>query len=282
MKKIFSITALLFLAVSLSACARTAEATEYSPDAESAAARHVSLFEGKSLSYEGKDGSDNELLLGDNIYSDGNYNYYEDEAGFIEWIELIGMKDFGGYAEGEEDCSSEAEDMFYKVFEGFLAEGSSLEITKEPFNGAANVVTISEIFNGIETGNHASLTFAKNKKLILGSFIEADQQLLSEIVNGSEKGLTAEAAFEYAKQAIIDDIQEVYGYKAELSDDLFDSCTHKVRTWNGRRFWEFDKVVVWTYFPEWAERDDGTFPEVYTIQIDYKTGECIELANTSK
>ena len=268
---------LCLVALSVTGCAMTAKGLDHAALCKEVSDRHEQLFSGKKLVYLEEDTSDNVVVSGMMVFSDGDYKYYENRAGLIVWIERADLKNGIEHAESAEDCTKEALDWFDRVYQNLRLAGSTIEVRAEPFDGGTNLMTIIEVLNGAQTGNQASLTFGKDKKLIVAAFLYADKK---EEDRESKQSLSQAEAFEYAKTAVLADAREKYDYQGDLPEDLYDTCKGTLRAFNGQEFWEFENVCLWIYNPEWAERDDGTYPQYYMVRIDAYTGECLLLGRS--
>lgn len=267
---------LCLMVLSAAGCSLSVKGHDYETLCKEVSLRHEELLSGKKLEYLEDETSENVVVAGTRVFSDGDYKYYENNAGLIVWIERADLKSSFEYAESMEDCTKEATDWFSKVYQDLRLERSTLEVRREPFDGGTNLVTIIEVLNGAQTGNQASLAFGKNKILFAAAFLYADKKDDQK----SKQVLSKTEAFEYAKAAVLQDARDKYGYKGDLPEDLYDTCKGTLRVFNGQEFWEFENVCVWIYHPEWAEREDGTYPQYYMVRIDAYTGECLLLGRS--
>ena len=254
----------------------TTKALDRAALCKEASARHEKLFSGKQLKYL-EDASDNPAVPGTKVFSDGEYKYYEDTTGRIVWIERANLSNGSEHAEVAEDCTKEALDWFDRVYQNLRLSGSTLEVRKEPFDGGMNLMTVIEMLNGAQTGNQASLTFGKDKTLFAAAFLYTEKKAED---HAAKEALSQAEAFDYAKAAVLADAREKYDYQGDLPEDLYNTCKGTLRTFNGQEFWEFENVCIWVYNPEWAERDDGTYPQYYMVRIDAYTGECLLLGRS--
>ena len=254
----------------------TTKALDHAALCKEASGRHEKLFSGKQLKYL-DDASDDPAVPGTKVFSDGDYKYYENSAGQIVWIERIDPRNGIEQAESAEDCTKEALDWFDRVYQNLRLAGSTLEVRKEPFDGGMNLMTVIEMLNGAQTGNQASLTFGKDRTLFAAAFLYTEKKAED---HAAKEALSQAEAFEYAKAAVLADAREKYDYQGDLPEDLYNTCKGTLRTFNGQEFWEFENVCIWVYNPEWAERDDGTYPQYYMVRIDAYTGECLLLGRS--
>ena len=213
------------------------------------------------------------------ITDGSNYIFWMNEQGFIEQISAIDCSDLPDHiCEGfdKEKAGVIAEEWFDGVFYEQIKElGKDKRTTVSDFSGGDFAVTIDQLYQGIPTGNTASISISGDGKLIGGAFIQTTltRKELEEPVK-----IMPEEAEELAKKYAEEDCRKLHGSDTVLRWDEVKDLKTEFKVFNGEKIWDVSfKVPVDN--SELIGNDEDRDDLYMLIRISAESGSCLMIAS---
>ena len=239
------------------------------------------LFSARGTIEEVHDNYFSEMHPGMHGYTDGNeYNYWMNESGKIEFITyadrtyIFPDRETDGYgqAQAEKDAKKWFDQVFYQEETVF---GKETETKSYAFNGGFYLTTLTLKYQGLDTGNSASISISADGKLISSAFIYSEKKP-EEITK--PVGILEDAAEELAINALLEECHELYGEGSILYTDQIREKNTELRIFRDQRFWEISFFIP----TEHVANEEGIYDLYCEIRIEAETGECLGIATPLK